>query len=367
MTKTKGQGIFFKGWRCMCAAALYFLAAAAPAGIYGAVSSGGGYSLEYSVRDSGGGGTLRAGDYSARASAGQTVMPAGLGNSSSGAYANRSGFYNPPHFTFQKNLPAVIKADPVSAGLTIPAGAVDKEVFDITLNNDPAAQPLSVDPGLINSANSKIERNEGAWARLFPSHITEMSLFDEQSAWDRPLLKSGTLSMRYKDEDGDGILDGSNPPVRVETVKAWALDEQLGMWAKLPDASFDRGAKTISVPFMAPGVYSLLGMLDESVKDTYAFPVPFRPHGPNAGAGAGRSGAEAEGITFTNVPQTGDIEIYTLDGRLVRKLPIPSGLVIPSIKWDVRTAGGERAASGVYIWRVVSGPNSKAGKLMVIW
>jgi len=119
--------------------------------------------------------------------------------------------------------------------------------------------------------------------------------------------------------------------------------------------------------FDKPGVYALLGTVDESVKDVYAFPVPFRPAGPDAGAGAGQTGTEAEGITFNNVPQTGDIEIYTLDGRLVRKLPIPAGLVLPKLKWDARTAGGDRAASGVYLWRVVSGSNSKTGKLMLIW
>jgi hypothetical protein len=212
-----------------------------------------------------------------------------------------------------------------------------------------------------------METNEGAWSRLFPNHITEMTIFDEQDFWEKPLIKSGLLSMRYSDDNGDGVLDGSNPPVRVETIKTWALDEELAMWAKLPGASVDTVAREISAPFMVPGVYSLLGMVDESVKNTYAFPVPFRPNGPNAGLGAGQTGSEAEGITFINVPQVGDIEIYTLDGRLVRKLNIPAGLMLPKIKWDARTAGGERAASGTYIWRVVSGSNSKSGKLMVIW
>jgi len=332
-----------------------------------AISSSGEYQLESSVRDSGGGDILTGGEYSSKGSAGQVNIPDGPGNSGSGEYINRSGFYNPPHFTFQKGLVSIVNFGAGPASLMLPAGAVDKEVFDITLNHDPSAQPQSVDAGLINSANLKIERNEGAWSRLFPNHITEMSLFDEQDFWDRPFAKSGALSMRYKDDDQDGILDGSNPPVRVDTIKPWALDEALAMWTKLPASAADRTSMNITVPFTSPGIYALLGMVDESVKDTYAFPVPFRPGGPNAGSGAGQSGTEADGITFVNVPQTGDIEIFTLDGRLVKKLPVPAGLVIPKLKWDVRTAGGSRAASGVYIWRVVSGSNSKTGKLMVIW
>lgn len=332
------------------------------------ISSSGEYQLESSVRDSGGGDIISGGGYASRGSAGQNTIPEGReGNSVSGEYVNRAGFYNPPHFTFQKGLAAVITFNSGSASLTLPPGAVDKEVFDITLNKDPVSGPDHIDPAIINSANSKIERNEGAWARMFPENISEMSLFDDQNVWDKPFAISGALSMRYKDDNNDGILDGSNPPVRVDTIKAWALDEELAMWAKLPASSFDRAAKTITVPFMTPGVYALLGTVDESVKDTYAFPVPFRPNGPQAGLGAGETGTEVEGITFTNVPQTGNIELYTLDGRLVRKLPIPAGLTIPKLKWDVRTAGGDRAASGVYLWRVVSGSNSKTGKLMVIW
>lgn len=354
-----------RGVRCaivsLCAGAFVSLPANA------AISSSGEYQLESSVRDNGGGEILSGGVYATRGSAGQNTIPEGPGNSVAGEYVNRAGFYNPPHFTFQKGLVSVVNFNSGSVRLTLPPGAVDKETFDITLNNDPAARPLNVDPGLINSANTKMEQNEGSWSRLFPNSITEMSLFDEQNVWDKPFAESGALSMRYPDADADGILDGSNPPVRVDTIKTWMLDEALAMWAKLPASSFNRGSQTISVPFRSPGVYALLGMVDESVKDAYAFPAPFRPNGPRAGSGAGQSGTEADGITFANVPQTGDIEIYTIDGRLVRKLPIPGGLVIPKLKWDVRTAGGERAASGVYIWRVVSGGNSKTGKLMVIW
>ncbi|MGD9642191.1 MAG: T9SS type A sorting domain-containing protein [Elusimicrobiales bacterium] len=331
------------------------------------ISASGEYSLEASVVDSGGGRRLEGGQYASRASAGQNVLPEGYGNSVSGEYTNRSGFYNPPHFAFQKGLHATVGFNSGYAALALPAGAVDKEVFDITLNHNPAAQPLCVEPGLINSANLKMETNEGAWSRLFPNHITEMTIFDEQDFWEKPLIKSGLLSMRYSDDNGDGVLDGSYPPVRVETIKTWTLDQELAMWAKLPGASVDTVAREIRAPFMVPGVYSLLGMVDESVKNTYAFPVPFRPNGPKAGLGAGQTGNEAEGITFINVPQVGDVEIYTLDGRLVRKLNIPAGLMVPKIKWDARTAGGERAASGTYIWRVVSGSNSKSGKLMVIW
>lgn len=344
---------------------LIFAVSAVPAGAL--VSTGSDYRLEDSMQDSGGGSVLTGGSYSSRGSAGQRLAAEGAGNAAAGPYVNRSGFYNPPHFTFQKGLASVITPASGAVGLMLPPGAVDKEVFDITINKNPVNAPMCVDPAIINSANNKIENNEGGWSRLFPDNITEMTLFDEQDVWDKPFAESGTLSMRYKDDNNDGVLDGSNPPVRIESVKTWALDESLAMWAKLPSSVYSPDLRTVTVSFPAPGVYALLGTVDESVKDTYAFPVPFRPNGPQAGSAQGRTGTEADGITFANIPQRGDIEIYTLDGRLVKKLTIPPGLVLPKLKWDVRTSGGGRAASGVYLWRVVSGSNSKTGKLMIIW
>ncbi len=100
--------------------------------------------------------------------------------------------------------------------------------------------------------------------------------------------------------------------------------------------------------------------------------MPFRPNGPNAGKGIGKTGTEVDGINFYDVPNVGNIEIYTIDGRLVKKIDIASNLVlsllggVPEVNWNVKNKSGQKVASGVYIWRVVSEGNSKTGKLMVI-
>jgi len=96
--------------------------------------------------------------------------------------------------------------------------------------------------------------------------------------------------------------------------------------------------------------------------------VPFRPFGPDAGPGADQTGTENDGITFTNIPQKGDISVYTLDGQLVRKIDIATYWEPPGkLKWNVKNDSGAKVASGVYIWRAVSGSNSKTGKVMIIW
>lgn len=329
--------------------------------------SGADYQMESSVIDNGGGEKLTGGEYLSKASIGQNGLPAGCGLSNGGEYANRNGFYNPPHFTYQGGLPVLLSMASGDARIALPADSVDKRVFDITLNKNPMTQPVIADPGKIRNATEKMIHNEGQWSQVLPNDLAELAMFDEQDYYTRPLANRGVLSLRYKDDNNDGILDGSNPPVRVETLNAWTLDEALNSWVRLQDAGEYKADKMLTVYFGMPGVYALLGALDQTVKNVFAFPVPFRPNGPQAGAGPGQTGTEAEGITFLNVPQNGHIEIYTLDGRLVKKIGIPDNISLQKIKWDVKTASGERTASGVYIWRVVSGSNAKTGKLMVIW
>lgn len=334
--------------------------------------SGAGYQMEYSVVDNGGGDKLTGGEYSVQGSIGQNSLPANPGLSSGGDYSNRAGFYNPPHFTYQGGLTTVFTTASGDVRFTLPPNSVGKDTFDITLNKDPISQPLSVDPEKITTADDKMVHNEGAWSQPFSNNLSEIAIFDDQSFFTDSLPNGGTMNIRYKDDNNDGLLDGSNPPVRVDSLNAWSLDEDRNSWVQMPGVSADRVSKMLTIHFDKPGVYTLLGSLVQSISSIFVSPVPFRPNGPNAGTGVGQTGAEGScancGINFAGLSQSGNIEIYTLDGRLVKKMAIQSNLPSPYIiKWDAKTDSGDRAGSGVYIWRVVSGSNSKTGKLMIIW
>lgn len=337
------------------------------ASAWSAISSGGDYQLDESAIDNGGGAYASGGGYLSKGSLAQVNLPDNAGGATGGVYSSQAGFYDPPHITYQSALATNFNSDSGEFSVTIPPASIDKEAFDITLNKDPLGKPLNVDPGIITSASDKMVFNEGGWSQLSLDSLVEVSIFDSQGYYMKPLSNRGLLTLRYKDADNDGILDGSNPPVRVDTLNTWVLDEVTNSWVRVPVAGVDKVQKTMSVYFSRPGVYALIGALDQSVSNVKAYPVPFRPYGPQAGTGQGQTGSDAQGITFENIPQSGKIELYTLDGRLVKSIVIPDNLVTQKLAWDVKNSAGQKAASGVYIWRVVSGSNAKTGKLMVIW
>jgi len=340
------------------------------------VGGGGEYVLEASVVDNGGGGWVEGGEYASRGAIGQPVTPETQGKG--GTYTSRSGFYNPPYLTYQRGLVANLALFTGDISLSLPADAVtDRAMFDIGIVKRGALAriqgldqdyPFLVDKEKLDDANRKMAASEGPWAQSSLDQLTEMYIFDEQSLTRDPLTKNGVLSMQYTDSDGDGIIDGTNPPVRVDTLDAWVLDEKTRLWGLLPSMGIDQGKKTITVNFRGPGVYNMIGALATTTEKVFSYPVPFRPNGPNAGSGPGQTGVEADGIIFANLPQKGDISIYTLNGQLVRKIDIATNqFAIGQVRWNVKTTSGQRTASGVYIWRVVSGSNSKTGKLMIIW
>lgn len=234
-----------------------------------------------------------------------------------------------------------------STRISIPAGAYASDFTMIvsTAQSEPA----------VASANSKLAGLPGAPPA--PVKVLSAEARDQAGAAIQP-GESCLLTLTYSDEDADGIVDGTFPPARAKDLAVWRLDEGTNSWVKLTGAVLDASARrvTLSVPHFSS--YALMAVPDTDVSLVHAFPVPFRP---NSGDPA-RYGSWSGQITFTQLPSTGRIRIYTADGGLVRDLPVSP----PSTKWDVKNSAGETVASGVYIWEVTSGGNRKTGKLIVI-
>ena len=84
----------------------------------------------------------------------------------------------------------------------------------------------------------------------------------------------------------------------------------------------------------------------------HCYPVPFKPS-------AGHTK-----ITFTGLTRFARVRIYTISGELVRTLDkFDAG---DSVDWNVRNSRGSMVDSGVYLYLIKNGAQTKKGKLMVI-
>ena len=83
-----------------------------------------------------------------------------------------------------------------------------------------------------------------------------------------------------------------------------------------------------------------------------AFPIPFR-----------RSEG-GEGIYFTNLPENGEVQIYTLAGNIIFR----KNNMSPFLIWNARNKSGKKIGSGLYLYVIKNSSNKKvaSGKLIII-
>jgi hypothetical protein len=86
-------------------------------------------------------------------------------------------------------------------------------------------------------------------------------------------------------------------------------------------------------------------------EDTHAFPNPFVAKNSSTGK-----------ISFTPLPSSGTIKIYTVDGVEIQSLDINDGLV----DWNTKNSSGKNVATGVYYFRVNGDNTETIGKLVII-
>ncbi len=153
---------------------------------------------------------------------------------------------------------------------------------------------------------------------------------------------------------------------REEAKEAYrrALAEQPGLaatWFNLGTlltedgqitASADAFRKAVALdPSLAAGLSTLLDIRATATAvtgvRTIASPLPslpIRERGPRA-VQLSVATESAPGVSFTNVPPRGVVQIIKPDGTLIRSLPIGDGLVL---HWNLLTDGGRPIAGGLY-------------------
>ncbi|MFH1369369.1 MAG: T9SS type A sorting domain-containing protein [Elusimicrobiota bacterium] len=169
------------------------------------------------------------------------------------------------------------------------------------------------------------------------------------------------ISLPYKDENNDGIVDGTS--VKAEDLKVMYFDETrsewrsvaqdsgLGMNAANTDAYKEPGSVSVKTSH-----FTMFGLFyaepNADLNSVIIYPNPFRPYQGHTS------------VTFDGLTQNAKISIYTVSGRVVRELSADSG---GKLEWDALNDGGEKVASGVYIYCVTNNKGQKTiGKFAVI-
>ncbi|RLD17225.1 MAG: hypothetical protein DRI36_04460, partial [Caldiserica bacterium] len=154
-------------------------------------------------------------------------------------------------------------------------------------------------------ANLKEDRINGFHYPI-EKFIVNLKVFDENGKEFSGIFNNDVyIVMNYPDSEQDGIVDGTNPPVRERTLGIYFLDEDNSRWIRLPSSVVDTEKNEVSAKIKHFSVYALFGGPEYSLSDVIVYPNPYQK----------KKDKKNQGITFQGLPSECKISIYTLSGK----------------------------------------------------
>jgi hypothetical protein len=101
---------------------------------------------------------------------------------------------------------------------------------EIYASGDPVNHPLRLSSLDLASGLSSIPTGQV----LIPQSLIEIVPTVGGVPFAGPLGSSVTLCLSYQDVNGDGIVDGTNPPIAVSSLRIMTLDTSVLRWVPLP-------------------------------------------------------------------------------------------------------------------------------------
>jgi hypothetical protein len=148
------------------------------------------------------------------------------------------------------------------------------------------------------------------------------------------------------------VFDFGYPGIGLDPLETSPLSNAEVVWPV-------RSAESVKNERPAPGVYPNPYRL----ADTYNY------RGWEDPRREGQDPERARKVTFTNVPDTCVISIFSLDGDLVRTLrhaALPASSDASVVVWDLITRNTQAVKTGVYIWTIESRFGTDIGKLVIV-
>jgi hypothetical protein len=147
---------------------------------------------------------------------------------------------------------------------------------------------------------------------------------------------------------------------RADDLNIVKLNNNTGEWEETDlEGTVDLQNRRIITILKETGVYGLAEIkpFGTSLDDTRLYPNPFVPDD-----GITDTGSWSSGIIFDYLTPDSRIRLYTVSGQLVRD-EYANG---STWTWDARNESGNKVFSGVYLYIITDGDETKKGKLTVI-
>ncbi|MBI4346547.1 MAG: hypothetical protein HY553_06810, partial [Elusimicrobia bacterium] len=238
--------------------------------------------------------------------------------------------------------------------LTIPPNAFSAPVR-FHVSNNPQANPLRTAPPAIATALLSPPRNEtGAVTTLIAGSIVEFVAEVNGVPFTADLGSPATVALPYADADANSLVDGTDPPINVGSLRVYLLEETPPRWVALAaPVAVDTVTRRVSGRTPHFSVFALFGTSGiGSADEVNVYPVPWRPgSGGRFDSVSPANCNGGSGLCFDKLPTEGTIRIYTITGEQVVELGFQAANA-NKLAWDGKNAAGRMVASGVYFARV---------------
>lgn len=223
----------------------------------------------------------------------------------------------------------------------------------ILFSSSPLTVPISITPQILADGVS----SPPAGQTLVPNSIFEIVANVGGLPFVGTLGSTVTIAIPYPDNDGNGLVDGTFPPIPAQNLKVYTLNTAVTSWEALP-SSLDAANRRVLGQTSHFSIFALFGPtgIKPNTDQVRLYPRPWRP-GSNSNFDS-VTFAGSTGLAIDNLPTSGSVLIFTLSGELVRDLSfgaVNAGTLI----WNGTNHAGRRVASGVY-FAIVKGDDSSS-------
>ncbi|MFA6317166.1 MAG: LamG-like jellyroll fold domain-containing protein [Elusimicrobiota bacterium] len=245
---------------------------------------------------------------------------------------------------YRMTLPSIYTppSNVTGVSLELPPNAFTAGQAFIFVSPDPVNEPVRPGTSLIETGLTVMPTGQ----RFIQGSLVEIVPIVDGTPYTGLLGSPATVYIDYPDADGDGVLDGTVPPIHASTLQAYVFEPSVLRWDPLPTTP-DMANSRVAALTRHFSIFGLFGaqVYGNSLREVRIYPVPWQI----------RSGGrfDAPNLVFDRLPTDGVIRIYSLAGEKIVEMSFgPSGQ--GKAQWNGTNYVGTPVASGVYLTHIKS-------------